>query len=141
MNLTVASSFRSGDPSPRRPPPTSLQEGASALSGLPLEAMPFWARPLTKKAGAVDAELVGGVFAAGADVVEELLVGQASLEALLGEADLFGQLRQGIDRIVGADPIRLLFVEQRHHVEILVLLKQRTSIETAAASGSSGNSR
>ena len=61
----------------------------------------------------VHAELLGAARAHGGDVIEELLVGQALVEALLGEARLLGHLEELGPRVAAHEGPGLLRVEQR----------------------------
>ena len=97
--------------------------------------------PLMKKVGVeLTASLSDGVVAHRLDVVEHLLIRQAGVEGLLGEAELLGDRLQRFDRLLH-HPIGLLGEQRLDHRLYLSLPAQRASMKPAAASASSGNSR
>ena len=98
--------------------------------------------PLMKKVGVeFDLELVGGAVAHPFDAVEHLLIRQAGLEALLGEAGLLGDVEQRPERLFHR-PLAAACSNSRSTIgKYLSLAAQRASMKAPAASGSSGNSR
>jgi hypothetical protein len=89
-----------------------------------------------------DAEGFGRAGADGRQLVEKSLIGQALIEALLGEAGLLGDFEQfGRGVFFDVGPVSLGFEEALIIGRVLSPPAQRASMEAANARGSSGNSR